>query len=165
MQYADRWIMTMPFKSLYLYGVWGSGKTTFAFALIYCIMKNLKKGFYFWPRYFSGKQLGNKMLEAMKSQEGDEWQLNDFSTMDLLFIDDIDKAQTTDRFKSQLFEVINNRYVNNLPTIITSNLEAENEQLSSVFDGSVISRMSDTKKWQAIGFPKKDLRKMIPLEF
>lgn len=143
-------------KSLYIYGEWGAGKTTLAFALINQVMKNLNGSF--WPRYITARQLDNSLLKACKSDCGDEFELSKWSECELLFIDDIGKIKSTDRFKTQLFEILNKRYENRMMTIVTSN--SNPEQSMDLFDGAVISRMMDKRVWSIVKFPQRDLRKL-----
>lgn len=140
--------------SIYLHGTWGSGKTTFAFSLLNDMMKGSSFGF--WPRFTSARELDNALLKAVKSEEGDSYELSKWIECDLLFIDDIDKVKPTERFKHQVFEIINQRYVAKKLTVITSNKEPR--ELSEVFDGSVVSRICDKNVWKIISLPKKDLR-------
>ncbi len=161
--YGEQWASSPRIKSLYLYGEYGSGKTTFAFSVIRKLMQNLNGKNYFWPNYLTGRQLDSLLLKATKNEEGDQWEIQKWSESDLLFIDDIDKITGTERFRVQLFEIINKRYSTNKPTIITSNYELS--KLGSFVDGSVMSRMSDISKWEIVEFPKKDLRPLQVLKF
>lgn len=161
LNFGWNYLSQIPLKSLYFYGQWGSGKTTFAFALIREIMRNARG--YFWPRYFTARELDNRLLNSLKMEGGDEEYLRDLASMDLIFIDDLDKISPTPRFKSQFFEIINRRLLSSRPTFVTSNLSPQN--LSDVIDGAVISRMGDVTKWSVIEFPAKDLRRLTALKF
>lgn len=161
--FGEEWAKGQPLKSLYLYGTYGSGKTTFAFAIIRKHLQLLNGRWYFWPNYLTGRQLDTALLKASKHDDGDEWELEKHSESDLLFIDDIDKVTGTERFKVQLFEIINRRLIGNKPTIITSNCQPMD--LGSLLDGAVVSRMGDIRKWQMVNFPSKDLRCLQTLNF
>lgn len=163
LDFGEEWANSYPPKSLYLYGDYGSGKTTFAFALIRQLIRKINGCGYFWPNYLTGRQLDSALLKAVKTDGGDEWELEKYSTSELLFVDDIDKVSATERFKLQLFEIINRRLINNKPTIITSNFEPR--ELGNLIDGAVVSRMGDIRKWQLVNFPKKDLRRLNTLSF
>ena len=141
--------------SLFFYGEWGCGKTTTAFALINQIME-ISSG-NFWPRYMSARELDNHLLNASRSEFGDAYELQKLSECDLLFIDDLCKIQPTERFKSQLFEIINKRYLDKKITIITSNKNLD--QMGAIFDGSIVSRMMDKSVWDVVKFEDVDLRK------
>ncbi len=156
--FGEAWAKTLPFKSLFLYGQYGSGKTTLAFGLIRELFRRINGKAYFWPNYYTGRQLDSCLLKASKQEETDEYELEKFKEMDLLFIDDLDKISATERFKLQFFEIMNGRQTTNKPTIITSNCLPS--ELASLLDGAVISRMGDQKKWNLIKFPDKDLRRI-----
>lgn len=143
--------------SLYFYGDWGSGKTTLSFALIRYLMQTVAKKRYFFPNYITGKDLDSRLLKAIKSDCGDRAEIERWTDVNLLFIDDLDKVTATERFKMQLFELINNRMSRNLQTIITTNCSPQ--EISELIDGALASRFGDESKWQVIQFPKKDLRK------
>jgi DNA replication protein DnaC len=144
--------------SLYLFGVWGSGKTTLAFALVRHLMRTRAKREAFWPRYITGKEIDSRLLTALKEDTGDVHEIYNFSDCDLLFIDDLDKMNPTERLKNQIFSIIDNRRNNNKITLITSNFSPS--EMSKLLDGSVLSRMGDPSKWgDFIEFPPKDLRK------
>lgn len=160
---ALKFITANPPFSLFFYGKWGAGKTTLAFALIRHLMQTLATRGYFWPNYITGKELDSRFLKATKSDGGDSWEIEKWSISNLLFIDDIDKVTATDRFKFQLFEIINYRMINNLPSIITSNLQPD--EMSQIFDGALVSRIGDQTKWKCLRFPPKDLRKIKVLEY
>lgn len=155
------WVKSQSKKSLYISGVYGAGKTTYVFALINTLLKHLGSSTYFWPTYFSAKKLDHVLLQALRHLDGDEYVLEDLSTRDLLFVDDIDKINVTERNKAQICEIINRRYMYDRPTIFTSN--HERSELTELFDGSVISRMRDLRKWYSIQFPDKDIRKILSL--
>lgn len=149
--------------SLYFYGEWGCGKTTLAYALVRHMLEDKIRTQYFWPRYFSAKEFDSLLLKGSKSEEGDSFILSEMSTHDLLFIDDIDKINPSERFKNQLFEIINARIINGKQTIITSNCAPTD--ISQIIDGAVSSRISDKSKWTVIKFPNGDLRKLNTITF
>lgn len=153
--FGVKWARSWPLKSLFLWGKYGAGKTTYAFALIKKLMQTRHASEYFWPRYVTGRQLDAQLLRASR-QEGEEWEIQKFSDQDLLFLDDLGRVTPTERFKIQLFEIINQRMACRKPTIITSNCSPE--ELGSVIDGAVLSRMRDTSKWAIVKFPDHDLR-------
>lgn len=157
LDFGKNWASTYPFTSLFLYGGWGSGKTTFSFSCIRQLMENVRGKGYFWPNYITGEKLESALLSALKNESGDSYELEKWTISDLLFIDDLDKANTTDRFKKQLFTIINERMVHNRPTIITSNCSPD--ELASILDGALLSRMSDRTKWTIIEFTNGDFRK------
>jgi DNA replication protein DnaC len=139
--------------SLFLFGNVGPGKTHYAFALIREMFKYYKK---IWPRYFSSTDFDKTLLEAIKSEFGDKDLIDMRKKEDLLFIDDFGRESETKRLKNQYFEIINYRYSEELPTIISSNYSLDN--LSEFLDSAIASRM---QQWQNIHFKGPDLRKIL----
>ncbi len=139
-------------RSLFLCGGYGTGKTYYAFALIREMFRVCKR--HIWPRYFTSPQLDARLLKASKSEEGDEYDVRNIAEQDLLMIDDIGRETRWDRLKRQYFEILNYRYCQQLPTILTSNLSLD--QLSEIVDGAIASRMQE---WQNINFTGGDMRK------
>lgn len=162
-EFGIQWYKSLPLKSLYLYGQYGSGKTTYSFALLRAVMEHWSSKIYIWPRYFTGKDLDSKLLAASKNYGSDDWDINCLSDCEILFLDDLDKASCSDRFRLQLFQIINKRFLSKLPTIITSNCEPS--QMGDLLDGAVVSRIGDPSKWQIIQFPDSDLRKFNKMVF
>src|SRR5690349_4223295 len=145
--FGYEWAKPHDLKSLFLYGEWGSGKTWYAFSLIRELMRTRAKRGYFWPRYVTGKELDANLLQAIRHQDGDLETIKQWAEHDLLFVDEVDKISRDDsgkasnRFKLQLFEIVNRRMLVGKPTILTSNYSTA--ELGDVIDGSLVSRMSD----------------------
>ena len=70
----------------------------------------------------------NKMLERIKEtyssygKEGEETVLKSLSNADLLIIDDLGTEQKNEWSASRIYNIIDSRYRNSLPTIITTNI-------------------------------------------
>jgi hypothetical protein len=70
----------------------------------------------------TGGQLGRSCAEAL-SEGGAaprDW-FDHLATIDVLFIDDLDKAKFTDRVLAELFDIIETRVAHELPILITTN--------------------------------------------
>lgn len=147
-QYGRNWGRNP--ESLILMGSPGRGKTYYAFAMIREAMRNNP---HLWPRCFTSHQLDATLLAAIKSDEGDAWCLNNISNEPLLFIDDFGRETRSERISRQYFELINNRYANNFPTIISTNLTIE--MVGSNINEAIASRFQE---WQTIEFSGPDLR-------
>lgn len=137
--------------SVFLHGTYGSGKTHFAFAMLREMFKSCPLKL--WPRYFTSPELDKRLLKALKSEEGDEYEIKNISSQDILFIDDIGRETKSERLRNQYFEILNYRYSNKLPTILTSNFDLED--LDEIIDGSISSRIQE---WNILKFKDRDLR-------
>ncbi len=119
---------------LLLTGGYGSGKTHLAAAIsnqavamgtatIFLTVPDLLD----WLRFsFSGS-----------SESNFETRFNEIRTAPLLVMDDFGTQSTTPWADEKLFQIINSRYINRLPTVITSN-----NQLND-FEGRIHSRLLD----------------------
>lgn len=154
---CDEWLLEFPMKSMYLFGSNGTGKTTFAFSCVREAMKKLSTQRYFWPRYVTGRQLSVALEKASKAFDGDEWEIQMWSEVDLLLIDEIEKVQVHDKFRNQFFEIWNRREYSKRPTIITSNCKPK--ELGDIFDPAILSRLTDKTRWKQMDFGVIDQRK------
>jgi DNA replication protein DnaC len=137
--------------SVLLIGPVGRGKTQFGFAMIREMFRRYEKPF--WPRFYTSPQLDSILLEAVKSDEGDKWRIGQIGDEDVLFIDDFGRETRSDRIFRQYFELINMRYTNGKPTIISTNLTLE--EIGNQLGDALSSRFQE---WQVLEFAGKDLR-------
>jgi DNA replication protein DnaC len=79
----------------------------------------------------------------------------------LLFIDDLGIEKTSDRYLENLYLIINYRYENKLPTIITSNMSLED--LEKHLTPQITSRIKSMCK--IIQFTGKDRRNNLRPKF
>jgi DNA replication protein DnaC len=157
-EHGKKWSKSYPIRSQYLWGTFGSGKTTFACAMIREFLEGLGGKFEMNPHFLTAKTLDNKLINDRNAYGTDASVILMYSECDLLFIDDLDKFNATERVKSQFFEILNNRYENNLPMIITSNLSPL--QLTNILGAAISDRIKDKKFWDRIEFPDRNLRTM-----
>lgn len=75
---------------------------------------------------------------------------NYFTRVPLLMIDDLGVSRQTDYVGEKLYWLINTRYVNESPTIITTNVEVKEER--------IFSRLIDSQSTLAIRFDGRDYR-------
>ena len=102
-------------NSIIFCGQPGSGKTHLAIALaINFIKKNLK------VIYFPYRDVITKIKQNMLDSEYYKKFISKFETCDILLIDDLFKGKVNDSDVNIMFEIINYRYINNLPMIINS---------------------------------------------
>lgn len=148
-EYAREWAMKP--ESVILLGDVGRGKTQFAFAMIReMFIKCPRK---IWPRYYTSPEMDSILLQASRSDEADKFKINEIGNEDLLFIDDFGRETNTERVKRQYFEVLNMRYANLLPTLISTNLSLE--QIGTHMNAAIASRFQE---FQIIEFGGADLR-------
>lgn len=163
--HAKNWIRPVNWRNLYLYGRWGSGKTSFACALFTDLLKSID-GYHEIPRYIYSRDLDQRLLLASRSgydlEEIEKWTRPMF-----LIIDDLDKISPRAGVKAQLFDLMKKRMEKNFFTVITSNCSPD--EISEILDGALVSRMTDETKWTLIQFPDRDLRieqaRLKPLKF
>lgn len=148
-EYAKSWGRNP--ESVILMGPVGRGKTQFAFAMLREMFRRCHR--VIWPRYFTSVELDSILLAAVKSDEGDKFCVQDIASQDMLFIDDFGRETSSERIRRQYFEIINLRYANHLPTIISTNLNME--EIGKHMSEAVASRFQE---WQVIEFGGDDLR-------
>lgn len=148
-------------NSLFITGNIGTGKTHLAASIANELIKNGQ------PVIFG--TLINLLTEVKDSYSIDgEYEskiINKYSKIGLLIIDDLGKERPNEWTLEKLFTIINNRYENNLPVIITTNYNREKlrERLAcnknyEIAD-SIISRLYEMCK--GINITGKDKRKEL----
>jgi DNA replication protein DnaC len=148
-------------KGLFLHGDVGTGKTLYACAIA---LEIIRRGFIYpdYPQFHRCQfvRTGNLLQEIKSSFDRQEGQpfteqiLRRYSTIDLLIIDDIGIEQVTEWVLLIFQTVINDRYENVLPTIITSNLGLN--ELSKKLDARIASRIYEMCEVRDFG--KNDYR-------
>ena len=137
-------------SSLFIHGGVGSGKTHFCIAIIRQAFKEMK---IFQAEFFVGTSLDSEGLEAIKSDSGDRQFLKKFKEVEFLFIDDFGRETRSERLSRQYFDIINHRYSNEMPTIISSNLNLK--EVANRSEEAIASRMQE---WKLIEMTGKDAR-------
>ena len=131
-------------KGLWLMGGTGTGKTTLGMLIASEALKAGKSvGIYFAP----------KLLTRIRQTYQEADQENAYArffervtSVDLLYIDDLGSERRTDWVVEQLYAVINERYENQRPMLVTSNAKGEiidegQQQLEDQIGGRTISRL------------------------
>lgn len=149
LDYAKAW-GSKP-ESVILLGPVGRGKTQFAFAMIREMFRRCPQRL--WPRFYTSPDLDSLLLEAAKSDSGDKYKLGYVGNEDILFIDDFGRESRSERLFRQYFELINMRYTNLKPTIISTNLPLD--EIGKQIGFAVASRFQE---WMIIEFSGCDLR-------
>ena len=131
-------------KGLWFMGGTGTGKTTLGMLIASEALKAGKSvGIYFAP----------KLLTRIRQTYQEADQENAYArffervtSVDLLYIDDLGSERRTDWVVEQLYAVINERYENQRPMLVTSNAKGEiidegQQQLEDQIGGRTISRL------------------------
>ena len=104
-------------KGLFITGAYGVGKTYLASCIANEIIKNGKSVI-----FGTLIQLLDFIRDSYSDSEvSDKDYLNLYSSVDLLVIDDLGKEKPTELVLEKLFLIVNNRYNNYLPIVITTN--------------------------------------------
>lgn len=137
-EYADKFPMRgyHGYNSLVLYsvGVWGVGKTHLVSSIAHRILDRWAGDTEYCPvKFVSEPNLFIRIRNTFNRHQSEEYQETEadiyrqLTTVPLLIIDDIGKEEVGDpRFVQRvLFTIINGRYDNMLPVIITANLDTD----------------------------------------
>ncbi|MGE8279058.1 MAG: ATP-binding protein [Stenotrophomonas sp.] len=122
--YADKWDeKSSAGGSLVLTGGPGTGKTHLACAIGNAVIESSLSSVLFLT--IAGMLRAIKDTYRKGSERSEQQAINDFSTPDLLILDEVGVQVGSDHEKLLMFEVLNNRYQDMRPTILISNLPAD----------------------------------------
>lgn len=129
-------------NSIIFMGQVGSGKTHLSMAICNNLMDCHKVGVIYMPY----RDEITKIKQTIKDEINYQNALNRFKTCQALMIDDLLKGKNTEADANILFEIINYRYLNMLPIIVST--EKTRDELLD-FDEGVMSRVLEmTKDYQ-----------------
>lgn len=137
-------------NSLILCGQVGSGKTHLGMALSNNLIKTKKIA----VLYMEYRQTATKLKQIITDDLNYNTELNKYKTARVLFIDDLLKGKITEADVNLLYEIVNYRYLNKLPMIIST--EKTREQLIE-FDEALASRLIEMAKGNIIELEGKEL--------
>jgi DNA replication protein DnaC len=139
-QHLDGWLL--------LSGEYGSGKTHLAAAVANAVVD---LGF---PTLFlTVPDLLDWLRFSYDSSETSfEERFDEIRNIRLLVLDDLGTQNATPWAQEKLFQIINHRYVNRLPTVVTTNVDLQS------IDGRISSRLKDDKLVQKIRITAPDYR-------
>jgi DNA replication protein DnaC len=123
------------YPSLYLWSTksWGTGKTHLAVAICHELLDRWNgDGYCFQPMFISEPDLFRRIqatysydYQEQRTKESESDIIKQIAEADLVVLDDVGKEPRTDMkfVRRTLFAIINARYDNDLPLIITANLD------------------------------------------
>ena len=139
-----------PSGILYLSGCPGAGKT---WAAVGCLRRLIELGTFLPEECLYVKE--RAFLESRRAAMKEEAPApSRAARIRLLLFDDLGASRLTDWGRDEVAGLIEVRHGENLPTIITSNIDRKD--LARAIDGRVSSRIGESKA--VIVFPTKDLR-------
>lgn len=150
-QIGRNWLKEKSKKSLYISGNAGSGKTYFSLVLL----KTLICQGYPWIIYKRSDELDDELLRAIEEKQ-ESFVLEKYHEVPFLFIDDLGVERVNERIVKQYYSIIDRRFSNYLPTILTSNISMS--KIGSRLGERIASRLELALE---IEFPDRDLRKEI----
>jgi len=137
-------------NSIAFLGQVGGGKTHLTVALGMNILKSKRISVV----YLSYRDVVTNLKQNMTDEEYYQRQLDKYRNAKVLLIDDMLKGKTTDSDKNIMFEIINYRYINHLPIILSSEYDL-NALLN--FDEAIGSRLYEMSKDYIVEV-KKDIK-------
>jgi DNA replication protein DnaC len=141
-------------EGLLLRGITGCGKTHIAIAILKQVIQRGFTGY-----YANFNDLLSRIRDSYNAEsgtsEGDLLEVVD--SADLLVLDDVGAESTTDWVRDRLYLIINRRYENARPTIITTN--CDEHELESRLGARIVSRLYEMCSLDFPTFPKQDFRR------
>jgi DNA replication protein DnaC len=141
LEIARRYVESFPSRgaSLVLCGKPGTGKTHLACAIAQAMIDQLRSAM-FATVISAIRHIKDTYRKDSERSETDA--VNDFLRPDLLILDEIGAQVGSDHEKMLLFEIINERYQDCLPTILISNLNAD--ELKTYLGDRVMDRFRES---------------------
>ena len=140
-------------KGLLFIGAVGSGKTHIAVAMLKEIIKKGYSGL-----YYDVPELLQKLRESYDSRS-DEMESDIFfeaASADVMLLDDLGSESTTGWVRDRLSLIIDRRYKDNKPILITTSIEIE--ELEPKVGKRIVSRLCEMCE-RFVDFPQQDYRK------
>lgn len=126
-------------NSVLFMGQVGSGKTHLSMAICNALMDSYKVG----VRYMPYREEIIRIKQSIREEDEYDNRIKRFKEAPVLMIDDLLKGKSTEADVNILFEIINYRYLNNLPMIIST--EKTVKELLD-FDEATMSRAIEMSK-------------------
>lgn len=148
---GKEWLKEKSKKSLYITGNAGSGKTYFSLALLRALIMQGHP----WIIYKRSDELDDELLRSIEDRQ-ESFVLEKYHEAPFLFIDDLGVERVNDRIVKQYYSIIDRRFSNYLPTVLTSNIPMS--KIKNNLGDRIASRLEHAIE---IEFPNRDLRKEI----
>lgn len=137
--------------SLVLHGPAGRGKTY----LTHCLIREAIRRYGLCSvRWTKSKTLDDRILKDFNQYGDSSYLIKTFIEVPILFIDDFGVDRSSERTERDYYELIDARWENVSPTVITTNLTPE--LLEEKYGSRIFSRLKDSKWISFDGLP--DLR-------
>lgn len=138
---------------IFFHGPCGIGKTHLAVAIAQYAMERAKLGVYFSVVPDLLDQL-RATFDPTNGVAYDE-RFNQIRNAQLLVLDDLGTENTTPWAREKLYQILNHRYNEHRPTVITSN------QPFKAIEERILSRLSDTRLTRYIWIDAEDYRRRL----
>jgi len=140
MRYFVEKVLDGECKNMILCGSVGTGKTHLCQATLRYIVENTNDCYI---RIRTIKEIIRHVRStwSKESEIDEQGAINQLSNMQLLIIDEMGVQSGSDNELDIIFEIINNRYENKLPTVIVSNLEKK--ELINLLGQRIIDRLKE----------------------
>lgn len=149
MDYTSKW----PPSNLLISGPCGSGKTHLAISVLRQMIED-GRWLYIWFIPATDLLLEIKTAFEPDSPLSEADIIDKYADMDFLAIDDLGAEYLTDWVISTFYRIIDRRFREAVPTLITTNLS--NDEMEARFGARIASRISNYTRIQLQG---KDFRK------
>lgn len=127
--------------SIFIWGECGTGKTHLATGAAKAWMELMKPTkLKDCPLFVSTVEISSEMRDSFDNKESEEEIIKKYLKPPLLVIDDIGKEKNSQYVNETTFKIINGRYGEEKPIIITSNLSLG--QISNIYGDGIASRIS-----------------------
>ena len=152
-EYVKNFDKSCKNKSIIFVGQVGSGKTHLSMAIANSLMEK-GVGVLYMPYRDNIISIKQNMMDSVYYNK----MMNRYKSARVLFIDDLFKGKITDSDVNIMFELINHRYFNNLPVIISSELSVS--RLIDV-DEALGSRLVEMTKGRVVELRGRELNYRI----
>ncbi|NQU42055.1 ATP-binding protein [bacterium] len=159
LQAAEAYVSSFNFqngspKGLIMRGVVGCGKTHLAVAILQAIIAKGYTGLYYnMPDLLSDIRATYDDRSPLSEHEI----LLEVNEPDLLVLDDLGAEKTADWINDRLYLIVNRRYENCRPILVTTNLSMA--ELGEKLGERIVSRLCELSEHRFPEFPKEDFRK------